>query len=76
MTNKEIEKMLNFLDNEQLEKLKKYLLSEKKKNNNSLRQKAFEKYLTTNIFGLDGSTLPSIYSDVKNNIQIFTKKFV
>lgn len=72
MTNKEIEKMLNFLDNEQLEELKKYLLSEKKKNNNILRQKAFEKYLTTNIFGLDGSTLPSIYSDVKDNIQIFT----
>ena len=34
MTNKEIEKMLNFLDNEKLEELKKYLLSEKTRNNN------------------------------------------
>ena len=72
MTNKEIEKMLNFLDNEQLEKLKKYLLSEKKKNNNILRQKAFEKYLTTNIMGLDDKTMPLICSDVKDNVQIFT----
>ncbi len=37
-----------------------------------MRQKAFEKYLTTNIFGLDGSTLPSIYIGSKDNVQIFT----
>ena len=72
MTNKEIEKILNFLDNEKLEELKRYLLTEKKRNNNILRQKAFEKYLTTNIFGLDGSTLPSIYIGSKDNVQIFT----
>lgn len=72
MTNKEIEKILNFLDNEKLEELKRYLLTEKKRNNNILRQKAFKKYLTTNIFGLDGSTLPSIYIGSKDNVQIFT----
>jgi len=72
VTNKEIEKILNFLDNEKLEELKRYLLTEKKRNNNILRQKAFEKYLTTNIFGLDGSTLPSIYIGSKDNVQIFT----
>jgi len=73
MTNKEIEKMLNFLDNNQLEQLKKYLLSEKKKNNSILRQKTFEKYLTTNIMGLDDRSMPSICSDVHDDkIQIFT----
>jgi len=73
VTNKEIEKMLNFLDNNQLEQLKKYLLSEKKKNNSILRQKTFEKYLTTNIMGLDDRSMPSICSDVHDDkIQIFT----
>jgi len=31
MTNKEIEKMLNFLDNNQLEQLKKYYCQKKRK---------------------------------------------
>lgn len=73
MTNKEIEKMLDFLDNEKLEELKKYLLTEKKRNTSVLRQKTFEKYLTTNIWGLNDKTMPLIYSDTNTDkVQIFT----
>ena len=70
MTNKEIEKLLNMLDAKELDSIKKYLLSEKKRNDNIQRQRAFEKYLTTNINGLNDNTLPIIYSD--NETQIFS----
>ena len=58
------------LDAKELDSIKKYLLSEKKRNDSIQRQKAFEKYLTTNINGLNDNTLPIIYSD--NETQIFS----
>ncbi|MBQ9072787.1 MAG: hypothetical protein IJY25_06485 [Bacilli bacterium] len=70
MTNKEIDKLLNMLDKKELDSIKKYLLSERKRNNNIQRQRTFEKYLTTNIDGLNDLTLPIIYPDHK--IQIFS----
>lgn len=70
MTNKEIDKLISILDKKNLDELKKYLLKEKELNTNKLRQKTFEKYLTTNVLSYNDKSLPKLYSE--KNIQIFT----
>ena len=70
MTNNEIDKLISMLDRKKLDELKKYLLKEKELNISKLRQKAFEKYLTTNILGYNDKSLPKLYSE--KNIQIFS----
>ena len=70
MTNNEIDKILSLLDNNGLEELKKYLIKEKNRNTCALRQRTFEKYLTTNLWGDNIKKLPGIYVD--ENVQIFT----
>lgn len=70
MTNNEIDKLISILDKKNLDELKKYLLKEKELNTNKLRQKTFEKYLTTNILGYNDKSLPKLYSE--KNIQIFS----
>lgn len=45
MTNNEIDRLLEMLDNKSLEQVKKFLLNQKMKNINNLRQKTFENYM-------------------------------
>lgn len=70
MTNNEIDKILSLLDNNGLEELKKYLIKEKNRNTSALRQRTFEKYLMTNLWGDNIQKLPGIYVD--DTVQIFT----
>ena len=70
MTNNEIEKLLNLLSLNDLEKTKEYLLKQKENNNKNERQRAFEKYLTTNMFGYNAKRCPKIF--VSDECQKFT----
>lgn len=70
MTNKEIDKLLSMLDTEQLDNIKKFLLEQKEKNIAEFRQKAFEKYLTTNKYGMNIRRVPKLCID--DNTQRFT----
>ena len=70
MTNNDIDKLLEILDNKGLEELKSYLIKEKNRNNSAARQRAFEKYLMTNLWGDNIVKLPGLYVD--ENVQIFT----
>ena len=45
MTNKEIDKLLTMLDSKTLNEVKEFLLKQKNKNINDLRQKTFENYM-------------------------------
>lgn len=69
MTDKEIDKLLSIVEKEDLKNLKKVLEKEKEKNKENLLQKTFEKYLTTNVNGLNNKTLPRLYEE--NGKQIF-----
>lgn len=70
MTNNDIDKLLEILDNKGLEELKSYLIKEKNRNTCALRQRTFEKYLMTNLWGDNIVKLPGIYVD--DTVQIFT----
>lgn len=70
MTNIDIDKLLDILDNKGLEELRSYLIKEKNRNNSALRQRTFEKYLMTNLWGDNIARLPGIYID--DTVQIFT----
>lgn len=70
MTNKEIEKLLSMVNKKDLLNMKKFLLNEKEKKDNQLRQSAFEEYLRTNKFDLNIKTTPKLY--VGEDTQKFT----
>lgn len=65
----EIEKLLSMLDKKDLNSMKEFLLNEKTKKDNQLRQRAFEEYLRTNKWGLNVNTTPKLYID--DNVQKF-----
>ena len=70
MTNNEIDKLLNLLSLGDLEKTREYLIKQKETNNINSRQKVFEKYLTTNMFGYNAKRCPKLF--VSDDCQKFT----
>lgn len=69
MKREEIDKLLSMLDKKDLVSIKEFLLVEKHKSDNKLRQSAFEEYLITNKFGLNFERTPKLY--VGENVQKF-----
>lgn len=70
MTNKDIDKLLSLLDKKNLEEVKNYLINEKERNIEAVKQNAFERYLTTNKFGYDRGRIPKIF--MNKSVQQFT----
>ena len=70
MKREEIEKLLSMANKKDLVSIKEFLLTEKEKSDNKLRQSTFEEYLRTNKWGLNVKTTPKLY--VEEDVQKFT----
>ena len=76
MTREEIERLLSMANKKDLVSIKEFLLAEKYKSDNKLRQAAFEEYLRTNKFGLNYNTTPKLYVNAyvqkfSNNVSLY-----